>query len=128
MPENPDPLADLQRQRELASRQLAELNRQIEAAKAAQTAGVQSPAPGDASAPPTGATGDTASLYTPDPAGAHASTRRGCFLYAAGLVALVLALLAAIYLIWYRDRPLIFVDQKAPPAAAKPAPAEPSKK
>ena len=128
MPENPDPLADLQRQRELASRQLAELNRQIEAAKAAQTAGTTARGPGDASGPTPAATGDTETLYTPDPAGAHASTRRGCFLYAAALLVLVLALLAAIYLLWYRDRPLIFVDQKAPPAAAKPAPAAPSKK
>lgn len=114
----PPRLAELQRQRDLVRQHLAWLDREI-AASLGPAAGQTPPPPAglaDASEP---TASPAAAAVQPDPASAAASARRGCFLFAV-IVALVFAgVLAGVYFVKYRDRPLFFAEQPHEPAPAR---------
>lgn len=136
---NAERLAELQRQRDLVRAHLAWLEREIEAlgaasapAPATHRAAVESATkPGERtptpplSAPEAGLVpapefaaklaSDTAvSHYQPDPGAAARDARRGCLLAATVGLLLLLGALAALYLAYYRDRPLFFPREAAP--------------
>lgn len=56
----------------------------------------------------------TLEAYQPNPSSVRRDTKRGCFAYfAAALLAFTLTL-AAIYFLFYRDRPLLFSADQRP--------------
>ncbi|MEO7599763.1 MAG: hypothetical protein ABIV50_12570 [Opitutus sp.] len=110
---NPARLAELRHQRSLVQEQLAWLDREI-----ATEVGDTAPAPASSRIHATAEVNSTAvpelESYVPDPISAAAQTRRGCLVALAfGLLATI-AGLTAIYLLKYRDRPLIFPSVEAP--------------
>lgn len=114
----PESLQELRRQRAAVQQHLDWLDAQIRAADGATpaahpAAGPAPVVPASESLPP------DMPVYEPDPVGAGLEARRGCFLYAAVILALLGAALAAIYYWRYRDHPLFL----APRPAAQVAPA-----
>ena len=135
----PDRLEELRHQRALVQEHLTWLEHEI-----AQVTVTRLTLPpfafrpdksGTASRPPTPMP-DSAipelSQFQVDPDNVQGDTRRGCFLYTAiALIALVL-LCVVIYFVGYRDRPVLFVPDRAEPAIVYPAgapktPAQPAK-
>lgn len=120
----PDRLTELRRQRALVQEQADWLDREIAACGGAKTPSVTAPgvpaantapvplAPTNTSAMPEATSVDEV-IYTPDPAGAIAQARRGCFLYFALALVLLGAALAAFFYLQYRDRPLLFMEKDA---------------
>lgn len=116
-----DRLNELRRQRALVQQQADWLDREIAACAGTEqptaaptpvvsgaTAGTSAPAP-DASLT------IEDQIYTPDPAGASARAKRGCFLYfALAFLLLAVGLLAFFYL-RYGDRPLLFMEKDVDP-------------
>ncbi len=126
----PDRLDALRHQRALVAEQLAWIDQEI----AVLSPRAPVPRPGvvaplvSAAAPQSPAAGLGASAatlpdfpdYQADPARLQSSTRRGCLLYTAlGLLLLLVAALA-IYFLAYRDHPLLFIGDSGAPAAQAP--------
>jgi hypothetical protein len=107
-----DRLTELRRQRALLQQHADWLDREIAAclpATPAAPAAVPPPAsPVVRPEPP--AVADE--LYTPDPVSAGAQARRGCLVTVAVAALLLLALGAAIYFVYYRDRPLLMMERE----------------
>ncbi|ACB76419.1 hypothetical protein [Opitutus terrae] len=142
---NPDRLPELLRQRELVRTHLAWLEREIAAATATNRANASPPSPtgaptAAASAAPTVApTGlppatefaarlaaPAADLYEPDPRSAALGAKRGCFAAFALTLLLLVLVLAAVYFVAYRDRPLLFVPRDNPMTEKPAGPPPPS--
>ncbi len=129
----PDRLDALRHQRALVAEQLAWIDQEIVALSPRAPdprPGVVAPLVSAAApaAPQTPAAGLGASAATPpdfpdyqaDPVRLQSSTRRGCLLYTAlGLFLLLVAALA-IYFLAYRDHPLLFIGDSGAPAAQAP--------
>lgn len=105
---NPQRLAELQRQRDLVREHLAWLEREI-AREHNVTPPATPPAVVSVSVrpePSTPAVQLPTDLPKPDPIGAAAEARRGCLLIFVGAFAILALALVALYLLYYRDRPL----------------------
>jgi hypothetical protein len=108
----PDRLAELQRQRELVRAHLAWLDREIAAASSGgeRAPGNAAPAPAPAPAVDSAivASGVPAPYAPPqpNPLGAAADAKRGCLILFAGIFALGLLALVAIYFLRYEGRPM----------------------
>jgi hypothetical protein len=122
----PDRLEVLRQQRALVQEQLAWFDREIAALSETASAAPASPPAVAKAFVPVAAPAPTlprAPLpdfpeYRADPIGMQSAARRGCLMYA-GLALLLLFLGAvAIYLLAYRDHPVLFVTGK--PAASAP--------
>lgn len=122
---NPERLQELLRQRALVQQQLEWLDREIAATGDAYPP--SSPAPAATASRAVSSTPPEVSFpeYQPDPEGARQAARRGCFIMAAIILALLAASLVAIYYWRYRDRPLFLPaarsTQLVVPALARPA-------
>lgn len=110
----PPRLAELQRQRELVREHLAWLDREIAAALARTPDEISLPtSPAAATSDPLVAALHPSLSAQPDPASVAAAARRGCFIFAALAALLFATALAGIYFMKYRDRPLLFVEERA---------------
>ncbi len=111
-------LAELQRQRDLVREHLAWLDREIAAARDPASGEIPSspPAPGHLSESPA-SPGPVST--PPDPASAAAAARRGCFIFALVAALLLTSALTAVYLLKYRDRPLLFPEEPHDTGAAR---------
>ena len=138
-PVNPVRLAELNHQRALVREQLAWLEREI----ARETIGeglstFVPPPPVPQSVVQVRTEQLTASpqiqkeieAYQPDPISAVRDTRRGCFIALAISALVLIGVFTAIYLLHYRDRPLLFVsgDPNVRKGASPVSPEQPSKK
>jgi hypothetical protein len=121
VPDQPDRLPDLKRQRALVREHLAWLDREIAAAEKARYAAGEPPPPTESPASRSATNPELEANYQPDAIATHESTRRGCLMYAIAALALFFGTLVAIYFLRYRDHPLFFVPHSATSAPA-PAP------
>ncbi|MEO6876562.1 MAG: hypothetical protein ABI222_17235 [Opitutaceae bacterium] len=148
----PDRLDELRKQRALVQQHLTWLDHEIAAVTvtrltlppfAMRSGATRPPIPGATNAPMAAAT--PASLrpamnpaaipelaeFQVDPDDVHGDTRRGCILYAAIAVIVMVLICGVIYFVGYRDRPVLFVPDREPqkmvyPVAPHPAPAKPA--
>jgi hypothetical protein len=112
---NPTRLTELHHQRALVREQLAWLEGEI----AKESVGLMPPlVVATPHADPLSQIKYAAEIeaYRPDPISAVAETRRGCFIAVVLAAVLIAAALSAIYVLRYRDRPLIFVSRDIPKA------------
>jgi hypothetical protein len=107
---NPDRLSELRRQRALAAEQLDWLDREIAAEMALSQRASATPADMHTPARETASPAAFES-YQADPAVTEHETKRGCFLFFAATLVVLLLVLAAVYFLFYRDRPLLFVPR-----------------
>ena len=135
---NPGRLAELNHQRALVREQLAWLDREIAMEKTregAPSAVTSPPTPasilpsqtGELSAP--AKVPDEIERYQPDPVSAASDTRRGCFIAIAISALVLIGAFAAIYLLRYSDRPLLFIsDDSSASESTSPISSEPAGK
>jgi hypothetical protein len=146
-----DRLDELRKQRALVQQHLTWLDHEIAAMTVtrltlppfAMRSGTRPPVP--TATTPAVPPGPAAGLPVPeladfqvDPDNVHVDTRRGCILYAAIALIVLIAICGVIYFVGYRDRPVLFVPEKSgptptmvyptkpAPTPAKPAPAAPA--
>lgn len=105
---SPERLDELRRQRALVRQHLEWLDREIAAAAPEDRPATPMPTSPVATATPPHPAAATLPTYEPDPEGARQAARRGCFILAAIILALLTISLVAIYYWRYRDRPLLF--------------------
>jgi len=135
----PDRLEELRHQRALVQEHLTWLEHEIAQVTVTRLTlppfAMRSDRPGTASRPPTpmpAAAIPELSQFQVDPDNVQGDTRRGCFLYTGIALIIFFAVLAIIYFVGYRDRPVLFVPEKSASAIVYPAgppktPAQPAK-
>ncbi|HTO03709.1 MAG TPA: hypothetical protein VL069_08405 [Opitutus sp.] len=114
---NPSRIAELNHQRALVREQLEWLEREIARESMGSAPAQVTPAPAPASTKSAEPVQVSAQVdaYQADPASAANDARRGCFVAIAIISLLIIGGLTAIYLLKYRDRPLLFVSDEAGP-------------
>jgi hypothetical protein len=104
-----DRLTELRRQRALIQQHADWLDHEIAGLSGRPAAPTPPPA-----APASSVSPDSPPVaYTADPVAAVRQVRRGCLLYLVAALALLGAMLLTIYLLHYRDRPLLFMERSS---------------
>jgi len=140
-PTMPDRLEELRHQRALVQEHLNWLEHEIAQVTVTRLTlppfAMRPDRPGSVSRPPTPVPVPATAIpelsqFQVDPDDVHVDTRRGCFLYTGIALIIFVLVLAVIYFVGYRDRPVLFVPEKAGPTMVYPAgppktPAQPGK-